>query len=342
MKKIAYFLISVSALLSLWACMPVEEETPKAAEVTRVWPEPPAEPRIGYVREFSQAEDLGIKKSLFGFLSEFLMGESDTRIVRPTNVLAVTDKLIYVTDSGLGAVHRFDLDKERHELIRLGEESMISPVAMALGTAGEVYVSDSALADVFVIKPGAEVAQSLGMDEALTQPTGLAVDPVTGNLYVVDTGEHQVKLFSSDGRHLESFGQRGTADGELNYPTLIWRQANGDLLVTDSLNFRVQVFDSAGNYLRQFGKLGNATGDVSRPKGVATDQYGHVYLVDGLFHVFQVFDQEGRYLMNVGAQGSAPGEFWLPTGIFIGQGDLIYVADSYNKRVQVFRYLGGG
>jgi sugar lactone lactonase YvrE len=31
----------------------------------------------------------------------------------------------------------------------------------------------------------------------------------------------------------------------------------------------------------------------------------------------------------------------LPTGIFISENDTIYVADSYNRRVQVFRYIGG-
>lgn len=335
-------LVMLAAFLTLWACLPVEEEPVEPTKVSRVWPEPPAAPRISYVRSFSEPEDLGIKKSLLGFLSDFLMGESDSKIIRPTNVLAIGEKLIFVSDSGLGAVHRFDIARGRHELIRLGEEPMISPVAMAQGSAGEVYVSDSSLGEVFVIDPGAERLRSLGMAAELVQPTGLAVDPISGNLYVVDTGEHRIKIFSRDGRLLDSFGERGTEDGELNYPTMIWRQPNGELLVTDSLNFRVQTFDAAGNYLRKFGQLGNASGDISRPKGVATDQYGHVYLVDGLFHVFQVFDQEGAYLMSVGAQGSGPGEFWLPTGIFIGQGDLIYMADSYNKRVQVFRYLGGG
>jgi len=90
-----------------------------------------------------------------------------------------------------------------------------------------------------------------------------------------------------------------------------------------------------------FGRLGDATGLLSRPKGVATDSFGHVYVVDSLFHTLQVFDASGRFLLNLGGQGRSPGEFWLPTGIFIGEKDTIYVADSHNRRVQVFRYIGG-
>jgi sugar lactone lactonase YvrE len=54
----------------------------------------------------------------------------------------------------------------------------------------------------------------------------------------------------------------------------------------------------------------------------------------------QVFDRDGRLLLSVGAQGHGKGEFWLPNGIFVTHDDMIFVADSYNKRVQVFRYVG--
>jgi DNA-binding beta-propeller fold protein YncE len=43
----------------------------------------------------------------------------------------------------------------------------------------------------------------------------------------------------------------------------------------------------------------------------------------------------------VGGLGQDRGEFWLPAGIYISADDTIYVADAYNRRVQVFRYVGG-
>jgi DNA-binding beta-propeller fold protein YncE len=39
-------------------------------------------------------------------------------------------------------------------------------------------------------------------------------------------------------------------------------------------------------------------------------------------------------------QGHSKGEFWLPNGVFVTPDTMIFVADSYNKRVQVFRYIG--
>ena len=55
----------------------------------------------------------------------------------------------------------------------------------------------------------------------------------------------------------------------------------------------------------------------------------------------QIFDNKGRFLLAFGNAGNEAGEFWLPAGLFIAE-DRIYVADSYNKRVQVFQFLGGG
>jgi hypothetical protein len=54
----------------------------------------------------------------------------------------------------------------------------------------------------------------------------------------------------------------------------------------------------------------------------------------------QVFDARGSLLLSIGQRGHGAGEFWLPNGIFITGDITIFVADSYNKRVQVFRYVG--
>ena len=54
----------------------------------------------------------------------------------------------------------------------------------------------------------------------------------------------------------------------------------------------------------------------------------------------QIFDEGGALLLAFGGDGAAPGEFWLPSGVHIAN-DRIYVADSYNRRVQIFQFLGG-
>jgi len=330
---------ALAVALAMNACAPTP--APEESAPPRVWPDAPAAPRIAHLRSFSRPEDLGITGGVLQRLADLLLGARDARLIRPMAVVAVGD-VVYVADPGAKGIHRFDPAGGRYELL-YGESGspIATPVGLARGAGGEVFVADAAGGQVLVIRPGARAAVRLDLHAPLKRPTGIAADPDTGQLFVVDTAAHRVMVFGRDGALETSFGSRGTGDGEFNFPTLLWRDAGGRLYVTDSLNFRIQMFDARGGFIGKFGRAGDATGDAARSKGVATDRYGHIYVVDSLFHAFQVFDPAGRFLLSVGEQGRAQGEFWLPTGIFISESDTIYVADSYNRRVQVFRYIGG-
>ncbi len=324
--------------LALAACAPAAPRPEDLAPL--VWPEVPNRPRIAFVREFSRPEEFGIAKGFFKRLAEVIFGAEESRLVRPMAVVAANG-VVYVADPGANGVHRFDPKAERYDLIGAeGDAALPSPVGLARGSEGEIYVTDSDLGKVLVIRPGAKAAVPLALPD-MGQPTGIAFEPATRRLYVVDTTAHRVNIFDQDGTLASSFGARGVGDGEFNYPTLLWRDSQGRLYVTDSLNFRVQIFDAQGRFLGKFGGAGDGAGDNMRPKGIATDSYGHVYVTDSLLNALQVFDQRGRYLLSVGSMGRDRGEFWLPAGIFIGEDDTIYIADSYNQRVQVLRYIGG-
>jgi DNA-binding beta-propeller fold protein YncE len=340
--RLAVFGAMVSSLgLGLAACDPtIRQPLEEVGWERPVWPPPPAAARVGFVNAFTGPADLGISKTFAQRLGELLTGPSDVRLVRPMAVVVDTDGVIYVADPGARGVHRFDPRGGRYRLIRgAGGRPLPSPVALAVGRADEVYISDSRLSALFVVEAGAEEAVRVPLQGLLAQPTGVALDDAGVRLYLVDTGSHQVKVFGRDGALVTSFGRRGTGPGEFNFPTMIWRDGEDRLLIADSLNFRIQVFDTDGRFVRQFGELGDGTGEHARPKGVAADALGHIYVVDSLFHTLQIFDPNGAFLLNVGRQGSARGEFWLPTGIFIDTRDTIYIADSQNRRVQVFRYL---
>jgi len=306
------------------------------------WPAPPSEPRIAYVMSFTGAENLGIKKRFLQRLRVFVSGRSEERLVRPMAVVESPGNRYFVADPGVRGVHLFDLQRGRYRLIRRENgEPLPSPVGLAAGLVGEVYVVDSRLAALYMIEPRGEVALKVPLDALMSQPTGVALDKPSGRIYLVDTGSHEVKIFARDGALLRRVGGRGIGPGKFNYPTMIWMTDAGEFLVSDSLNFRTQVFDAEGNFLRQFGVAGDSAGFQPQSKGIATDSHGHVYVVDSTLHAVQIFDSSGTFLFRLGLRGDGAGEFLLPTGIFIGERDTIYVADSYNNRIQVFRYTGG-
>jgi len=335
--------IVICIAIMLSACVSVVHEPISEKEAAEpVWPAAPSSPRLAFVMSFSGGDDLRIGKGFLQQLRKLIGGPRQIRLVRPVAIVESSDNILFVADPGVRGVHRFDLERGGYHLIQgQNGQALPSPVALAAGLSGEVYVTDSRLAAVYVIEPGKTEAVKVPLQALLARPTGLALDPPSGRLYLVDTGSHEIKVFARDGALLKKFGHRGTGTGEFNYPTMIWMSNEGEILVSDSMNFRTQVFDSAGNFLRQFGEAGDGAGHLAQPKGIATDSHGHVYIADSMTHSVQIFDRSGDFLFKLGYRGEGPGEFWLPAGIFIGDRDTIYVADSYNGRIQVFRYIGG-
>ncbi len=316
---------------------PVQEKTLVAGSL--VWPPAPLPPRIRFVAGVSRPMDLGITPPLPKRLKRLISGATDTAFVRPGGVAAVGD-IIYVADPGAQSLWILEPEAASFKQVSTaGKHKLVSPVAVAPGGDGRVYVADSYLAKIFVFRSDGKLFATFG-GASLQRPAGIAFDRSVSRLYVADSAAHRVWIFSGAGQTIGNIGQRGAGNGEFNYPTHVTVDQNGTLYVTDSLGFRVQMFARDGQFQGAFGHHGDASGDFAAPKGVAVDSDGHVYVVDALFDTVQIFDKAGRLLLSFGERGVSPGMFWLPNGIYIDCNDRIYVADSYNQRIQIFQYLG--
>ncbi|NPB06463.1 MAG: 6-bladed beta-propeller [Aquificae bacterium] len=295
-----------------------------------VWPPPPEEPRVEWVRVIEKPEDLGVKKGFWEKLKSFLFGEEqEERIIKPAGVYA-DEELFAVADQGLKGVLLVDLKKKKYRVVY----GFPSPVDL-VRYRNELFVSDSVLGKVLVVSlKKAKVVGEVGTG-LLRRPVGLALDHARNRLYVVDALKNKVFVFDPKTKKLLfSFGER------LARPTYCALDRKGNLYVSDSLNAKVRIFSPEGKLVFSFGKRGNTVGSFANPRGITVDREGHVYVGDTLFSVIQVFDPKGRLLLVIGRFGKGEGEFALPMDLF-RRGDHIYVADSYNARVVVLRYLGG-
>jgi RHS repeat-associated protein len=110
--------------------------------------------------------------------------------------------------------------------------------------------------------PGGDELTSFGSTGTgkgqLQGPGAVAVSPLSGDVYVTDTGNDRVEYFNGASQHLGEylgeFGVPGTKPGELLEPKGIAIGSKGDVWVVDSGNGRVQVFTAAGKPLIQFGE----------------------------------------------------------------------------------------
>lgn len=312
--------------------------TPKDDGPHPVWPAPPQTARVVHVKNLRTVEDLG-KPSVFDQLGQAITGTPQQGMVRPSSVAVHGDHLI-VSDQEMQGVHVFRFGRAKAAFVsEIDDGHLISPVGVAAWD-GEFAVADSARKKVFVFNYRGDLQRSIDRPEGFGRPAGLAYDPASDRLYVIDTLRGQLCVFDKDGRFIRAFGSIGQDVGQFNFPSHVHVDREGRIYITDSLNFRVQVFDRQFKYLFEIGRHGDASGHFGVPKGVSTDSQGHVYVVDSYFGAVQVFDRSGRLLLSIGKIGPASGEFQVPTGIAIDATDRIFICDSHNRRVQVLQYTG--
>lgn len=309
-----------------------------------VWPLPPEKPRLKYVESIRSSRDVKPASS-FDTFKQLIGGMSqEVSLIKPYGV-AVYNNTVYVTDTILGRLLVFDKPGKSFRLIgNEGAGRLDKPIGVAVDLKGGIYVTDAHQSRVIVYDSKGHYQTAMGGPKRLTRPTGITINPVNGNVYVVNTGtldsdHHAISVFSSTGSHLFDIGKRGSGKGQFNFPTNICSDAKGRIYVVDTGNFRVQIFDQKGKYLDSFGAAGTGLGSFARPKGVAVDSEGHIYVIDSAFNNIQVFDQDKRLLLFAGTMGKGAGEFWLPAGMWIDNNDRIYIADQYNRRIQVWQYL---
>lgn len=319
------------------ACASKKAEQPPSRPI--VWPAPPDEPRVAYVKSIKTPADLGFKTSRLSRFGNWLIGtrQGESVFVKPFGIALDEADNLCVTDTGANAVYFFDLAQNRsRRWTSIEKLRFVSPVGIAK-RGDSIFVADSSLGLVIAFNTDGKLLFQI--KEGLSRPSGVAVSDE--NLFVIDSQSNRVAVFDLRGKLLRQFGERGAGPGQFNFPTHIAVTRGGDLLVTDSLNGRIQMFDLQGNYKGQIGSAGDSSGHFGRPKGAAMDSYGRVYAVDALFDNIQIFEKSGTFLLTVGQSGRDRGEFWMPNGLAITRDNLIYVADSYNRRIQVLKYIGG-
>jgi DNA-binding beta-propeller fold protein YncE len=117
---------------------------------------------------------------------------------------------------------------------------------------------------------------------------GLGID-THDNIYVADSCNHRIQVFSSEGKFLRQYGKAGSGAGQFSYPYDIAIDRNGLQFVCEFGNSRIQILDSHDHPLEILGGPGGAPGRFSNPWGLALDSKGNLYVADALNNRVQKF-----------------------------------------------------
>ncbi len=115
-------------------------------------------------------------------------------------------------------------------------------------------------------------------------PTGVAVDSIGGNVYVVDERNHRIQKFDSNGHFLLAWGSQGSGPGQFSFTFGIAVDFLGHVYVVDHENARIQEFSSSGDFLLAWGMLGSGPGQFNFPEGVAVNLSGSTIFVADTFN----------------------------------------------------------
>lgn len=176
------------------------------------------------------------------------------------------------------------------------------PYSAAVDAAGILYLADRLNNTIRKITPAgavstlagkADVAGSAdtaaGVTALFNDPTGVAVGPVTGNLYVADRGNSNIRMITPAGT-VTTFSGTGTSGNDngpstgtprpsFNHPTGLAVDAAENLYVADSGNNSIRKIVPAAPGTLPVTVSTLASG-FSGPAAVAVDSAGIVYLAD--------------------------------------------------------------
>ncbi|CAF2072976.1 unnamed protein product, partial [Rotaria magnacalcarata] len=180
-------------------------------------------------------------------------------------------------------------------------------------------------------------------------PAGVARDPITGTLYVSESGNHRIMSYlvnASSGTVVAGGNGPGTNRTQLNFPTGIYLDvtSNSLYIANYASNNIVRWVIGATIWTLVAGDIngmkGNSSTMLFSPFDVEVDFMGNIYVADTFNHRIQFFQagsMNGTTIAGVtGVTGSDPYHFNCPMTLKFDSQLNLYVVDRLNHRVQKF------
>ena len=175
-------------------------------------------------------------------------------------------------------------------------------------------------------------AGEFGREEGqLIWPGGLAGDS-NGDIYVADTFNHRISVFTEDLKFKFIFGK-----GKLKLPKDIKITAD-EVLVLDHSEYCVHVMSRSGETIRSIISQGDTEGAmVFGADFFHLDRAGNVVVSNRKHDNINIFSKQGGLIRTLGGHGMERGELVRPKGIGVTEkGAVFVVSENPNYVLQAF------
>ncbi|XP_006811273.1 protein brain tumor-like [Saccoglossus kowalevskii] len=202
------------------------------------------------------------------------------------------------------------------------------PWDVAISDDNEYFMTDVNNKQVVVSDEYGKLIRKFGSSE-IDYPCGIAINPVTKNVYVSEFSKHCIRKYTQGGVYIKSFGKSGDKQGQFKTPYLLAINSKGMVYVPDNRNNRIQVFNSDDQFMFEFSSTGDSR--MSRPRVVAVDKNDYVYVSSD--HKVTKHDSNGQFFCRINSDKD--GLRW-PNGVAVCNDGRIAVVDHNNKCIKVF------
>lgn len=181
-----------------------------------------------------------------------------------------------------------EFDPSGKLLKSFGGGMFVFPHGITADKDGNVWVTDGQGKEgkghqVFKFNPDGKVLMTLGKagvpgdgPDTFNMPSAVAIAP-NGDIFVADghggNSNARIVKFTKDGKFIKTWGEKGSAAGELYIPHALAFDSKGRLFVADRGNNRIQIFDQDGKSLALWPQF-------SRPSGIFIDHNDVLYVAD--------------------------------------------------------------
>lgn len=263
--------------------------------------------------------------------------------VRSEQVIPLT--LVKIASDGKGAIFGIDESGKKSRIVKIvngalaGEVNAgdLSPVSVAVDSNGAVWTLDKKKARIAKLDESGAATLSFGTpgrgNGELDDAEDFAISS-TGFVFVADTGNHRVQVFSGGGVFLKEI--RNDVSGKLDEPVALALDPQNGLYVLDKERLVVSTYSAKGEPLGIIGKLPDGKSMFTKPVALMAT-HDEVFVLDE--NQVKVFSQKGQYVRSFAEGGSGPGELEAPVAITATGAATFVISERGNKRLQTFATL---
>ena len=292
-----------------------------------------------------ELEDTSLVIPFNPYLDNITPVRTITELNWPLGITVSDDGHVIVTENKGNCVTILDNEGKKVKSLGgkggIGNVQFSGPCDIAITPDNFILVADSNNHRIQKISMDGDCIASVGERGSgplqFNTPSGIAISPITGQVYIDEWHNHCMQVLNPDLTFSHSFGSKGSANGQFNNPYHIAIDSQGFVYVADVNNHRIQKFSPDGKFVAQFGSYGSGPGQLDWPYGITIDTEGTglVYVSECDNNRVSVFTSDGVFVSSFGRKGSNIDQFNIPLGLTFNKG-LLYVCDAFNGRLVVY------